>query len=302
MREIDILYIPSHRQLFNYKRTPNLLTQKMERKAVFSEYKNATDSLYTGHHYGEPVSFLMKNALLSWAINGYGVTDNNSNTIMQADVSQAENFEGFRNVLKTLLPESLGFENLSIRDYEIIFSCNNGRDEFLLENASGGIAALIDIAWRIFNFNVSSDHPFFVMIDEAENHLHPSMQRSLLPKLLTAFPHIKFIITTHSPLIVTSIEDASIYVLKHNSQQKIESLKLNASKEVCNIIEILDQILGVSTTIPIWASKKFNSILEQHLSKDITKDSISALRSELETAGLSRLFPNAIGTIAESRE
>jgi len=141
----------------------------------------------------------MKSTLLGWVVNGYGVRSL-TKMIMPADPEQIRNFEGFRDVLRLILPRTLGFEDLEIRDYEIVFVCNGGADEFLLETASGGISVLIDIAWQIYMFDTDAKEPFAVVIDEVENHLHPNMQRTLLPNLLTAFPHAKFIVSTHSPL------------------------------------------------------------------------------------------------------
>ena len=54
--------------------------------------------------------------------------------------------------------------------------------------------------------------PGLIFIDEAENHLHPKWQKVFLNNLLEIFPNIQIIITTHSPFIVSSVENARIYV------------------------------------------------------------------------------------------
>ena len=71
---------------------------------------------------------------------------------MPPDADQVASFEGFQNVLRKILPKSLGFEELEIRKMEILFICNNGRDEFLLETVSSGISTIIDMAWQIYIF------------------------------------------------------------------------------------------------------------------------------------------------------
>src|ERR1700684_3254096 len=48
----------------------------------------------------------------------------------------------------------------------------------------------------------------------SENHLHPSLQRSLFVKLVEAFPLTQFIIATHSPFIVSGLKDSNVYVLR----------------------------------------------------------------------------------------
>lgn len=296
----DVLFIPSHRQVFSYRRVGNIPTMRRERIDVFQEYNSVQVTRHAGHGHNEPSSLIMKNTLLSWVINGYGVRSG-SKVIMAADSRQSRNFEGFRDILKILLPETLGFEELEVRDYEIIFVCNGGEDEFLLETASGGISSLIDIAWQIYIYETDKNSPFAVVIDEAENHLHPSMQRTLLPKLLAAFPQVKFIVSTHSPLIVTSVEHSNVYVLRYNKEKKVKSHLLDFTREVKNAIDTLDQVLGVSTTIPDWAAKKLDAILQAH--KDApTPESLVALRSELDSAGLGRLFPLAIESIVEAHK
>lgn len=293
-------YIPSHRQTFSYRRVGQINTTRKERQAAFDEIQNNHINRHAGGGV-EPSSFLMKGTLLGWMINGYGVRSE-SKTIMPADPQQIRNFEGFRDVLRCVLPSSLGFEDLEVRDYEIVFCCNGGADEFLLETASGGISALIDIAWQVYMFDTDAKEPFAVVIDEVENHLHPSMQRTLLPDLLAAFPHAKFIVTTHSPLIVTSVEEANVYALRYDDSKKVRSHLLDFRSEVKNAVDVLDEVLGVSTTIPAWAVGKLSAILEKHAATDPTAESLASLRAELGNAGLSRLFPEAVTRIAEGHK
>jgi predicted ATP-binding protein involved in virulence len=56
--------------------------------------------------------------------------------------------------------------------------------------------------------------PGLLMIDEAENHLHPKWQKTFLNSILEIFPNLQLIVTTHSPFIVSSVENARIYVCK----------------------------------------------------------------------------------------
>lgn len=297
---VRFFYVPSHRQTFSYRRVGQISTTRKERVTAFDEIQSNQINRHAGHGV-EPSSFIMKNTLLGWVVNGYGV-HSGAKVIMPPDPQQVKNFEGFRDVLKLILPQSLGFEDLEVRDYEIVFCCNGGADDFLLETASGGISALIDIAWQIYMFDTDAKEPFAVVIDEVENHLHPSMQRTLLPNLLAAFPHAKFIVSTHSPLIVTSLEDANVYALRYDGSKKVRSCLLDFKSEVKNAIDVLDEVLGVSTTFPAWAVGKLNAILQKHADADPTAESLAELRSDLSKSGLGRLLPQAIGAIAEARQ
>ena len=297
---VRFFYIPSHRQTFSYRRVGQINTTRKERQTAFDEIQSNHIQRHAGNGV-EPSSFFIKSTLLGWMINGYGVRSP-TRIIMPSDAQQIKNFEGFRDVLKLVLPQSLGFEDIEVRDYEIVFHCNGGADEFLLETASGGIAALIDIAWQIFMFDTDAKEPFAVVIDEVENHLHPSMQRTLLPSLLLAFPHAKFIVTTHSPLIVTSVENANVYALRYDESRKVRSYLLDFKSEVMNAVDVLDEVLGVSTTIPAWAVTRLSNILDKHAASDPTSESLAALREELSNAGLGKLFPQAVGSIARARQ
>ena len=55
-----------------------------------------------------------------------------------------------------------------------------------------------------------------VLIDELETHLHISLQRKILPFLTEFFPRIQFIVATHSPYILNSIEDCVIFDLENH--------------------------------------------------------------------------------------
>ena len=52
-----------------------------------------------------------------------------------------------------------------------------------------------------------------VLVDEIDLHLHPEWQRVVLPTLSRALPNVQFVVTTHSPLVVGSLEAANLFVL-----------------------------------------------------------------------------------------
>ncbi len=67
------------------------------------------------------------------------------------------------------------------------------------------------------------DTPGLLLIDEAENHLHPKWQKRFIPTILDIFPNLQIIATTHSPFIVSSVEGAKVYVCKpHTDHCTIE--------------------------------------------------------------------------------
>lgn len=69
-------------------------------------------------------------------------------------------------------------------------------------------------AERLFSAdNRQIDAPGVVLIDEVDAHLHPSWQRQIGPWLTRLFPHVQFIVTTHSPYVCQSATRGSVWVL-----------------------------------------------------------------------------------------
>jgi AAA15 family ATPase/GTPase len=297
-QNVDCFFIPSHRAVYRYQQLGNIPTTKKDKKSAFKEVSNISLNRYQGGG-GESASFVMKNTLIGWLIGGYGVKNRQNKMVMAEDQEQIEAFEGFEKVLKKVLPPSLGFEEVEVRKMEIVFVCNGGEDEFILENASGGISALIDIAWQIYMYSTNEKSSFTVIIDEIENHLHPTMQRTLLQSLLDAFPSVKFIVSTHSPLIVGSVRDSSVFCLLYNNMKKIESVELDFLGAAKSATEILDEVLGVSFTMPVWVENELSRIVQIYRQKSLTKQDFANLRKDLAAIGLERLVPQAIEEIVD---
>ncbi len=298
-RSVYCFYIPSHRSVYRYEQITKIPTAKKGRQKAVAEIHSLNRQRYRDGSERKPASYFMKNALIGWAIQRYGGRTPKSKVIMPADTEQISNFEDFECVLRKILPKSLGFKGLAIRNMEVVLICNDGRDEFLLEAASGGISALVDMAWQIHMFSTDKDVECTVIIDEVENHLHPLMQRHILSDLLSAFPKTKFIVSTHSPLVVGSVQNSNIYALLYNDKNKIESIKLDFDKKAKTAAEILDEALGVSVTMPVWAEIQLESILEKYAQTELTEDTFIDLRNELRESGLGNMVPSAIGSLLD---
>lgn len=94
-----------------------------------------------------------------------------------------------------------------------------GREEFGLDEMASGYEALFDLFSEIVirmeqQAHLKYDLPGIVLIDEIELHLHIAWQKKVLPFLVRAFPNLQFIVATHSPFVVSSIESAVIYDLE----------------------------------------------------------------------------------------
>lgn len=224
--------------------------------------------------------------LISWSVFGRGNVD------MPADDELITRYSGFLKTLRSILPPSIGFQKFSIRTNEVVLECDSG--DFLIDVSSGGLSALIDLAWQIYMFSNDEHEEFTVLIDEVENHLHPTMQREILPNLISAFPQARFIVATHSPLIVGSVKNSEIYVLRYDSDRTIYSERLAFAEHPRTASEILDEVLGVSFTYPIWAEKSLERIADKFSTRDLNDQSIKELENDLRNAGLDRLLPKVL--------
>ena len=57
-----------------------------------------------------------------------------------------------------------------------------------------------------------------VLVDEVDLHLHPEWQRHLVPTLSRAFPQLQFILTSHSPLVVSTLSSRNVLLLEEHEQ------------------------------------------------------------------------------------
>jgi predicted ATP-binding protein involved in virulence len=111
--------------------------------------------------------------------------------------------------------------------FVVRYQSKEGRSEKLaLEQLSGGyrivLALVADLALRMFQANPHLPDPLsgeaIILIDEVELHLHPEWQQRVLGDLRRTFPNAQFIVSTHSPQVLTTIEPHHIIHLQATSK------------------------------------------------------------------------------------
>jgi predicted ATP-binding protein involved in virulence len=118
----------------------------------------------------------------------------------------------------------------------------------VFDRLSDGERALVtlvaDIARRVCILNphlgrdVFRRTPGVILIDEVDLHLHPQWQRRLPSALKEAFPLMQFIVTTHSPPILSELASSEIILLKDNAAMRPDaSYGLNADRILEEIME-----------------------------------------------------------------
>ena len=95
-----------------------------------------------------------------------------------------------------------------------------GYEPFGLNEMADGYSAflniVIDLLMRMDDGNavVNYEQSGIVFVDEIEAHLHVELQKKVLPFLTRLFPNVQFIVSTHSPFVITSLKDAVVFDLE----------------------------------------------------------------------------------------
>lgn len=290
---VEGLHIPSHRATYSYQPVQNIPTVPRRRNEVFNQYLNLVRTRFGGGHTQWSPQYYMKETLIALATFGYG------NLAVEADAESARIFEDFQEVLRKMLPPTLGFKRIIVRIPEVVLETDTGN--FSIDALSGGAAAVIDLAWQVFMYQPSGNE-FVVTLDEPENHLHPELQQRVLADLVSAFPAVQFVVATHSPFIVGSVPDSHVYVLGYDHTKRVNSTLLDTVNRAGTANEILRDVLGLAFTMPIWVESKLENLVERYSIQEFTDDTLAALREEMMLLGLGKHVPQTIAKIAEQKD
>lgn len=119
-----------------------------------------------------------------------------------------------------------GWSNLTWeQDHLLVVHPDKGTlpPSFLSDGVRTILALVMDIVRRCFTLNphlnghAAQHTPGVLLIDEVDMHLHPRWQQLILQSLKAAFPLIQFVVTTHSPQVITTVPAESIRIVRDNS-------------------------------------------------------------------------------------
>ena len=129
-------------------------------------------------------------------------------------------FRDFEELLRHIYQDDELRLEFNYRDYSFRI-CTEGK-KFKFTEVSDGFAAVLDIVADLIlkmqgegTLIRSYQKEGIVLIDEIETHLHLALQKVIMPLLTKVFPNIQFVITTHSPFVLSSMPDAVAYDLEH---------------------------------------------------------------------------------------
>ncbi len=177
----------------------------------------------------------------------------------QRDGIQGEDFSiitAIREAIAKMLP---GYSNFRFINSPPNFAVTRDEDgqTVMFEQLSSGyrviLSLVLDIAYRMAVANGKElytegksvlDSPAIILIDEVDLYLHPSWQQRVLTDLMRTFPNAQFIVTTHSPQVLSAVKPEHIRILHDNKVLKPSHGTFGAESS-----RILFDVFGVQTRL-----------------------------------------------------
>ena len=203
---------------------------------------------------------------------------NNEFTSIRKSIQQAVNH---------IVEKNTGWKDIVYKKRaETIVAQNETFGELSLMQLSDGIRNMIglvaDIAYRAVKLNPHLENapkqtPGIVLIDEVDMHLHPKWQQTVLTDLTKAFPNIQFIVTTHSPQVLSTVKKEQIRILGDNVVSTPSTHSFGEDSSV-----LLAELMNVSPLPPleiVEKRKEYQRLIEDreyesHRAKQLQKELI----------------------------
>jgi len=132
---------------------------------------------------------------------------------------------------------------------------------------------ICDFCKKMFDRYPESENPLkepaVLLIDELDLHLHPQWQREIVGYLSNIFPATQFIVTTHSPFILQSMNEVNLYTLQREGDHTlVEHHGSNLSFVGWRIEEILSEIMGLNENIQTNTYQNLMKQFDEALDKE----------------------------------
>jgi predicted ATP-binding protein involved in virulence len=173
--------------------------------------------------------------------------------------------EAVRSALTRFLPD---FSKFTIRRNPPRMEVEKNGKRLTVNQLSGGelilIAMIGDLARRMAIANPVSEEPLegsgIILIDEIDLHLHPRWQRIIVNKLLEVFPNCQFIISTHSPHVITHVHPENLFLLEQTDSGIVAEKPYESYGK--NVDRVLEDLMGLETTRPDKVASDLHRIFE----------------------------------------
>ena len=212
------------------------------------------------------------------------------------DKEKSDKFTNVVNSIEQTISEITGWDvkfDIETEPTNLTTKINGKQLEFdvLPDGLRSLISWIADLLGRVDLLKWDDNLPIFeknliLFLDEIEVHLHPAWQRKVLPVVQKLFKNSQIFVSTHSPFVVNSVDDAWVYKLKlDNGKAKVESVE--RSEDGNSYSYVLEEIFDIKEEFGVGVQKDLdefyklrNSILSNGSSKkDISK--ITKLAKEI---------------------
>ena len=127
-------------------------------------------------------------------------------------------------------------------------------EKLALDQLSGGYRAVLalaaDLAWRMAQGNPHLDDPLeseaIVLIDEVDLHLHPKWQQRILNDLVRTFPKAQFVVSTHSPQVLTTVRPEHIVELDRGEDGRVVAGSPASATYGAEAGDVLSSVMGTN--------------------------------------------------------
>ena len=149
------------------------------------------------------------------------------NPYQKSDDNRQVDIDTVLNALNTL-DDRIG-ETLNVDGDDNVYLTIEGQETELNELSSGFISVVKIIQAIVSAYSAFTNEQDLlnvkgaVLIDEIESHLHVEWQTRIIPTLKDLFPNTTFYIATHSPLVLSQLDEGEAYLLKRDDDNVVRS-------------------------------------------------------------------------------
>lgn len=166
-----------------------------------------------------------------------------------------------RKAITSILPD---YTDLRVKRSRMQIVLKKQDHELVLNQLSDGeknlLVMVADIARRLAIANPDPtknalEGEGIILIDEIELHLHPQWQRDIIPRLTSTFPNCQFIVTTHSPQVLSNVKKENVFIVEDFQVYPADAYTFGRDSN-----SILSELMGV-TERPVGIQEKLTECL-----------------------------------------
>ena len=172
---------------------------------------------------------------------------------------------------------------------------------FLGHLSSGTEGTLLWIRWlalkMVHHYEFERDwqeKPAILLIDEIENHLHPTWQRRVIPALLEHFPGLQIFATTHSPFMVAGLKAGQVHLLNRDANGVVTATTHERDVIGWTADEILRTMMGVdepTDQLTVDRANRLRQLREKETLTPEEESELNALRRQVNEDLMSKGGP-----------